>query len=230
MQFGVRVADAPPIVENDGMYLRNFKKGDTVIRLIDEYNDWFMFYEHYMPEQGYFPCTGAKEACPGCTHDSKDVQRASRRFATNAFFVENKYVAPVRIPATLAKKFANRAERNGTITNRDYTVMKTGEGITTEYDVEQEDKYALDMDALREQASDIPAILKANYDAIWGESTAVKKEQSEKAPFDKGEEEEIDEDALMRMTGDELFYLAKRHGISVDDNMTRQEILSEILA
>jgi len=229
MQFGTKVSEAPAMVEGDGQYLRNFKKGDTTIRFLDETDDWIMFYEHYTTEGKSFPCTGVRETCPGCTSDIESMRRAGRKYATNVLLSDNNIVLPFRIPASLAKKLFNRSERNGTMTNRDYTVMKTGSGMETEYDVEQEDKFNVDLDSLRKQGMNIEEILQAQWNSIWGEDAEQKKEQSEQAPFDKGGDVEIDEVTLRRMDADDLYVLAKNNGYSVDDTMNRDQLLAEIL-
>jgi hypothetical protein len=170
LSFGQRKADAPPIMESDGKYLRNFKDGDTVIRFIEEPDDWIVFREHYTTDRRSFPCTEDRDSCPGCTSDVESVQRATRKYGTNVWLVKQDVVLPFRIPMSLAKRVFSRAERNeGVITNRDYVVMKSGKGMDTEYDIESDERYTVNLKDLLVKGLDVQEILSASYDEIWGE-------------------------------------------------------------
>jgi hypothetical protein len=170
LTFGQRKADAPAITEGSGNYLRNFKDGDTIIRFIEEPDDWIVFREHYTTDRKSFPCTEDRDSCPGCTSDIESVQRASRKYATNVWLVKSDLVLPFRIPMSLAKRVFSRAERNeGIVTNRDYVVMKSGKGMDTEYDIEADERYAVSLKELLAKAMDIQEILSESYDEIWGE-------------------------------------------------------------
>lgn len=240
MKFGTKRSEVSESVENGEYkpYLRNFKPGETTVRFIFECDDWIMFWEHFTPEGKSFPCTQERSTCPGCTSDIDSMKRASRKYATNVMLVENNTVLPWRIPVSLSKRLFNRSERNGTITNRDYVIMREGKGLDTEYDVEQDDKYAVELDELRTQAHDIEQVLMTSYNEIWGEEAqkAAKAEkeqkaqeaaQEEKPPFDASEE--IDEETLRKMDRSELIQLAKHHDIKIDVDGSKAEILESIL-
>jgi hypothetical protein len=240
MQFGQKKADAPPLMEGTGNYLRNFKDGDTVIRFIEEPDDWIVFREHYTTDRKSFPCTEDRDTCPGCTSDIESVQRATRKYGTNLWLVKQDLVLPFRIPMSLAKRVFARAERNeGIITNRDYVVMKSGKGMDTEYDIEADERYNVNLKDLLAKAMDIQEILAESYDEVWGtkeDSTLVKAAskpaRERKVYIDDLDEEEkfpsepepaaekdvepvvIDEDALYEMTLIELKDLAERAGVS----------------
>lgn len=230
MKFGTKRADVDESIENGEFtpYLRNFKPGETTVRFLDEVDEWLMFYEHFTPEGKSFPCTQDRKSCPGCTSDNEKMAKGSRKYATNLMIVENNAVLPWRIPVSLAKRLFNRAERNGTITNRDYVIMREGKGLDTEYDVEQDDKYPVDLPELRKQIFDIESVLQSSYDEIWGEKVEkVEPQQEEKPPFDKGEE--IDEADLRKMDKGELIDLADANGIRVDEDGTKGEIIDQII-
>ena len=232
MQFGVRKADAPPI--GDGMYLAGFKDGDTLVRPMEEVEDWLQYFQHFYNKQS-FPCTGDRMTCPACSSDEDDLKKRSVRYATYMYFVEKKYVAAVSVPKTLADKFTNRFEREGTVTNRDYLIMRSGKGFDTSYDLEREDKYEVDMKELHEKIPNtIQEILRAMYDAQWD-----KKEEREiveedgPIPFDEGEviksDVVIDEDEILRMDRDELYDFANENGYKFRSNATRKAMLETIL-
>jgi hypothetical protein len=241
MQFGTKKSDVVDGQMNDGEflpYLRNFREGDNEVRFIEEVDDWTAFAEHYTPEAKSFPCTGDRNTCPGCTSDNEKMARASRKYATNVKLVQNDMVLPFRIPMSLAKKLFNRAERNGSITNRDYIVMREGKGLDTEYDLEQGDKSEANLAELRGKSHDIESILKTSYEEVWGDinDKPKKKEvaqepvQEEKPPFDASGDVEIDEATLRAMSRSDLIALAASNSITVDEDGSKGEILDTILA
>lgn len=235
LQFGQRRADAPAESDNDGRYLRNFKNGEVKVRFLEETEDWIVFREHYLDGKS-FPCTQDKDTCPGCTSDDEDVQRASRKYATNLYLVDVERVLPFRIPVGLANSMDTRSEKNGgTILNRDYVIMRSGKGLETKYDVDSDERYELNTAKLLKEGLDIQELLQESYDEVWGE----KKDPVEKAtsklarskpkaePEDKEDDDEefpskpdeaddnlvIDEDALYEMTVPQLKELAVKVGI-----------------
>lgn len=255
MKFGQRKADAPEEVSSDGMYLRNFKDGEVAVRFLEECDEWIVFREHYTAERKSFPCTGDRDSCPGCTSDDDQVARSSRKYATNVWLPKNNMVLPFRIPITLAKRLFARAERNdGTITNRDYVVMRSGKGLEVEYDVEADDKYNVDLRPLLAQAKDIHEILAASYDEIWGEpkaekTSALAKPKAEpKAKVEKDDAEEafpsepevvsaaasddlvIDEEALYDMGLPELVLLAEKEGLVLPNGSKKSDVIRALIA
>jgi len=211
-------------------YLRNFREGDNIVRFIEEIDDWIVFSEHYAGGKS-FPCTGDRKACPGCTSDDDGVSRASRKYATNLQLVANDKVIPFRVPMSLAKKLFNRAERNGTITNRDYIVMRSGKGLETEYDLEQDEKRPADITSLKAQAHNIEDILASSYEEIWGtDEEAVPDKKEETPPFDKGGATVMTEEELRKMTRAQLVTLGTAEDIKFDNEGSKAEILDAILA
>jgi len=244
MKFGTakkNISEGP----RDADWLRNFKAGDTKVRFIEECDDWIVYREHFM-EGKSFPCTQDRNTCPGCLSTDDQVSRASRKYATNVLMPETGYVVPIKMPVTLVNRLVARAERNnGTITSRDYIIIKDGKGLETTYDVEQDDKYDVDTDALKRQAKDIESILTQSYVDAWGETpndgSAPKpkakpavKEEDEEIPFDAASAKEavsevVDEEAVRKMTKRELVELAKRASISISEDGEREDIIEELL-
>lgn len=170
MPFSVKKSEAPN-AGGDGIYMRAFPKGETVVRFLEEPDDWRLYYEHFIGQQS-FPCTGETDSCPGCTNEVEDVRRRSRKYGTFAFNPKWNDVVPYKLPMTLANRLTNRAEKNdGTLTNRDYVVLKSGEGLRTEYDVDSDEKYSLDIDALRQKApvKTVDEVLEAMFRDVWGD-------------------------------------------------------------
>jgi hypothetical protein len=247
MRFGTAKKDAVDDYSGDGLYLRTFKDGDTTVRFLEETDDWIQFREHYTRDRKSFPCTGDKWSCPGCTSDDEEVSRSSRKYACNVYVVKGGYVAPYRIPITLAKKMFTRSERNdGTVLNRDYTVMKTGKGMDTDYDVEQDDKYTMDVKTLLKDGQDIEEILQASFNEIWGsvDDPKPRANAEESKPEDLPSEAErdsddsdsvqenvvIDEDALYDMELPDLRDLAVKAGVDVKSNARKSDVIRALLS
>lgn len=238
-------------VAGSGDYLRSFGKGETKVRFLEEPEEWFSYREHFTPDNKSFPCTRDRETCPGCTSENEKTQRASRKYATNIYLVKNRQVLPFKIPVSLATRLEARAEKNnGTLLNRDYTVMKSGSGLDTEYDVDQEERYELDIDKLRAQGKDVEEILLASYTEIWGapeDTVKPKKELPKKAPVEdepipealktkaereaeKDEVEEITEEALRAMSRADLQKVYAKAGIDMDQDLSTKELAEDLIA
>lgn len=134
-------------------YLRGIKAGkDLRVRFLQDPTEWLEFAEHYSRGTGFFPCGANEGYCGGCESDDDQMRRAGVKYIAQVLIQHEdgaKDVGEVRalkIPRTLANRLTARAERNGsTLLNRDYTIIRSGSGIDTEYDVETEDKSPLDL-------------------------------------------------------------------------------------
>ena len=166
MEFGQKKKD---IVEA-GDYLRNFPKGETLCRFLYEQDDWDGFREHYTNDNKSFPCTRDRNTCPGCIDPDDKVNRAGRKYATQVYLVKTQKVTAMRIPVSLSDRLAIRAERNGgTLLTRDFVVLKSGSGLDTEYDADSEEKYDLDLNALRAQETiSIQSCWEGAFAEVWG--------------------------------------------------------------
>jgi hypothetical protein len=154
----------------DGVYLRNFRKGDTKVRFLEECNDWHGYFEHYIDGQAV-PCMEMDE-CPSCRSDNDQVSRRSRRYGTFVYLVDQKRVLPFKVGARLSDRLQMRSERNNnTITNRDYIIIRSGIGLDTEYDVDQDERYEVDIAKLWAQRGDkeIEDILAHQFKTVWGD-------------------------------------------------------------
>lgn len=168
-RFGTPAAE---VNDSSGDYLRNLKGGDTKVRFLQEIPVWTGYYEHFLGKQS-FPCTGDRMTCPGCVHDNPEVQKATRRWGTNLLLVESGAVVAMKLPSTLKKKCENRAARNdGSITSRDYILIKEGNGMETTYDIDQDEKYRVNLEDYDESLQDIEEILASMFDEVFGEGTS----------------------------------------------------------
>lgn len=241
MKFGTKVKD---VADTGGeVYLRNFKKGDTEVRFLEEIEDWIQFREHYTREGKSFPCTGDRKECPGCTSSDEAVQRSSNRYVANAVLTKNGAVFAFKMGKTLVDRLATRSERNnGTITSRNYTIIRTGDGLDTEYDVEQGDKDAtIDIKAYKDQIVDVEAILKANFEAAFGKPEKAKKAKADddvppskpvttKASSAQEEDDIIDEDVVRNMNRSQLVRLYEKAGLEPNEDMSTKELAEFLIS
>lgn len=246
MQFGQRKADAPAA---GGDYLRGFKKGETKVRFLDEPDEWIAFREHFTRDRKGFPCTEDKLSCPGCTHGDEEVRKASRKYAAQVLLVKQNVVLPFKIPVSLSDRLAVRAERNGgTLLNRDYVVLRSGDGFDTEYDVDQEDKYPVDLAELKKKITlEIQDCFQESFKEVWGSvedpklvtpkgpseaNNAEDKPPSEPtgATSDPASENELTEAAVRAMEKPDLRKLCDRAEIKWTEDDTKAELLEKIFA
>jgi hypothetical protein len=251
MQFGVRKADAP---EQSGNYLRNFQKGETLVRFLAEVDDWQLFHEHFNAQGRSFPCTNDKDTCPGCTSSNEKMRERKRKYAALLWNVKKDVVLPYRIPVSLSDRMSARSERNGgTILSRDFVVLKSGSGMDTEYDVDQEDKYPVDIaekikaakctiqqaweDAFAENAPD-NALLEGKRKATNAEEMTQTKKDDDLPPSepqtgsDAGAEENLDltEKQVREMSKPALQALCDKAGLVYDSEDTRSELADKLIA
>jgi len=260
VKFGSKFSETDTTTRTNGggggKWIKGFKEGETRIRFLQEFDDdpgWVIYYEHYNPAGSYFPCTGDRDTCPGCTSTNERMKSASRRVAVNALV--GQYQDVYKIPIKLANRLKIRAERNGnTITDRDYVVTRVGMDKDTEYDVESGNAMPIDTSAY--QMLDINAMLQAAFDENWPDfsagqapkrevspppvnvTEALKKTapvvEEKPAPFEgpaggpaDQPEVEITLDQLHAMTPDQLRTLCENNGAHVPDDLaTQQEIIS----
>lgn len=192
-------------------WLTTFKDGDTVVRFLQNTDEMREYWEHWV-DGGSVPCTGDKQSCPACTSDVESHRSASRKYGVTAIDRASGYTKAFKIPVSLYNRLVTREQRNGgTLTTRDYIVIRSGTGFDTEYDVDQGDKYDVDLNDYT--LFDIDEILTSVWEAAYGDSVlpVVAAEDvvaEDKPPFEEavksGDVEVIDEAKLFTMTVKEL--------------------------
>jgi hypothetical protein len=260
MRFGTKKRDVQESEFND-KYLRNFKNGETKVRFLEEPEEWILYQEHFTRDRQSFPCTMDTTSCPGCISEDEQMQRRSRKYGTHLLLVEPNIVLPFKISITLASRLTARAERNnGTIVNRDYLILRSGEGLRTEYDVDADEKYPLDTDALLTKATaSIEEILQDMFTQVWGDPDQYKpkdeyrpkaklssvSKQDDDVPdalklkheregmdvYVPPADDEITEAQIRAMTRSQLIALWKKAGWDgFNDDWNKTEIIDAILA
>jgi hypothetical protein len=238
VKFGTKNKDVPVYSGSD--YIRTLKKGETTLRFLQECDDWVQYREHWTLEGKSFPCTKDRDTCPGCTHPSEKVSRSSRKYAVNVLLKPQDTHMVVKLPVTVANRFEARSERNeGTITNRDYIIIKSGEGLDTEYDVETGDKYEYSFSG---KLYDIEEMLVEMYENATGESVddqtprakakediPPSKPQDQSVSADSEEEVVLTEQQLRQMDLFELQKVLQAADLTMPQVSTQDELVNYIL-
>jgi hypothetical protein len=147
------------------------------------------------------------------------------------------YTKAFKIPVSLYNRLVTREQRNdGDLTTRDYIVIRSGTGFDTEYDVDQGDKY--DVDLADYKLFDIDEILTSVWEAAYGDSVqtvvaAVADEPEEdKPPFEEavksGDVEVIDEAKLFTMTVKELKSVLDTMGVETTSDK-KTDLINAVL-
>lgn len=193
MQFGTKAGEN---VREDikrssggGDWLKTVQDGkDLRVRFLQDPEDWYKFQEHYSDETKFFPCTQNNE-CPGCNSANEKMRKRSRRYAANVLDVKEGKVVALKLPLDLANRVTNKCDRNnGTLLDRDLTLIRSGKGLDTTYDVEMEDRQSLDLS--RYELMEIEPMLANSFAEAFGTAkleevadAAQKRAEEEKPPF-----------------------------------------------
>ncbi len=163
-----------------------YLKPDTDIRLrfFTEPDDWRYYTEHQFQENGRWqnvPCIG--EGCPLC---ESEVGRQSDRILIPVWDVERKKVRLLKAGSRLAQDLLKFYQK-GKLLDRDYNLMREGEGIDTRYLLDAEDKEKRP-EAKKAEAPDLDDILEGWVKSYYsGSGNGPKKSKSK-------DEEEFEED------------------------------------
>ena len=130
-----------------------------------------------------------------------------------------------------------------------------GSGMDTDYDVDQDEKYAIDTAAKLKEGADIDAILEANFREQWGDPEDYARGESKSSGFTADEvdaesrakkaaddvpptesssqsasadDEEIDEEDLYKMSREQLEVVAMKVGVAFD-GMTDTQLIRKII-
>lgn len=162
-----------------------------------------------------------------------------------------------KIPASLIERLIRRSDKNSTITDRDYIIIKTGKALNTEYDVESGDRAQIDLIAYRDQFTSHEKALGDAFVEVWGKLPSDPDDnqdaKSDGPPWEEDakssvgsqdgpppsepqrgkdapvEDEVLGEDEIRDMSKRQLLALSERAGLKVDDPDISQEDLAEFI-
>jgi hypothetical protein len=173
MQFGVKQGEAPVYDPESGTgggsYIKYFKDNETRLRFLEPVHEWTEIWMHFSQNKSRdYPCTGQRSTCPGCNHENEREAKAQKRYIVNAYSPKSEYVDLWKIPASLIDDFIRFETNDGSISARDYTVLKYIKEGRTKYSVDKEDKDAADLSEHQQHMRDHQEALQEAFREVWG--------------------------------------------------------------
>jgi hypothetical protein len=173
MQFGVKQGEAPVYDPESGSgggsYIKYFKENETRLRFLEPVHEWTEIWMHFSQSKSRdYPCTGNKSTCPGCNHENPKESRASKRYIVNALGVKTGYVDLWKIPQSIIDDFLRYEQMDGSISLRDYTVLKFQKDGGTKYSVDKEDRDGLELVEYTKLMKDHQEALADAFREVWG--------------------------------------------------------------
>lgn len=152
------------------IFIQRFKNPETRIRLCQEPNNhpnqMKTMREHYSSRfKESFACPNHRDngvPCVGCADPDSKTRKRNRRFVTNALNDRGELIL-IKMGPDLHKKFVNKRQRMGTVLNCDWIVVKTGSGLTTDYEPWPGEEYPVPMPT---QLIDIDKVLADGYNSV----------------------------------------------------------------
>lgn len=160
-RFGSVEAVKRSLKKGSNTFIKQIPSNDAiVVRFIEEPEEWFGYYEKYSEEaRAYYPLLEGETVGP-------DERRPSFRYLANVVDVAEDRVIPLKLPKDLANRLIARYEKYGTITDRDYELSRSGEGLETMYDCTPEPPKKRTLS--KYEPLDLAKILEDAYDYVFG--------------------------------------------------------------
>lgn len=184
-----------------GGNIQRIPEEGVTVRFLTEADGWVEFTEVY-DGTGYYPLYEGEDV----PHDG----RASTRYLANVLVrgpedhPKKGQVVALKLPKKLAGRVFAKGDRVDTMTDRDYTLSKFGEGTDTEYDVDSEPVSKVNLAKYEDNLLDLAALLaaeRANYDEAQDDdedekpkskaaAKSTNKPKGKPAPADEDDDEE----------------------------------------
>lgn len=140
-----------------GAFIKSIPDGSYTVRFLTEPDEWYGYYEVWLDDvKRYVPKVEGMEIGPD--------QRVTFRYLANALDVDEGKVVPLKVPRDLANRISMRADRYGTITDRDYEITRAGSQKNTVYDITPEEKSPVDL--RRFELHDLEKVLVESYESV----------------------------------------------------------------
>lgn len=140
------------------------KEGAMTVRFLEEPTEWVNYYEHFDGTiRKSYPCIETQ--CPGCATE----ERRTSRYLANALDVEADRVIPLQLPKTLVSSLVAMYERMQTLTDRDIELVRSGEGLDTEYTAIPESPTKRNLG--KYEPHDLSAVLDESFNSVFGGDT-----------------------------------------------------------
>ena len=207
------------------------------VRFITEPDEWIGFDEYFDDTARRFIPMEEGEVLP-------DDERPSRRYLVEAVLIEDDELVPLKLPKSLAGDLFETMKLTGSITDRDFTLAKTGKGMDTRYknfpsspSKRAVDKYKrLDLMAVLESARNDALGLSGSGpfddDDVDDDDEPVAKKPAKKAAKKATKKADSDipsmEDMLALDT-DELRAIAEQAGVEVADGARKGALIDALV-
>lgn len=157
-------------------YINYVPDGTTSVRFLSEIPEWGIFKEYYIKEdKRFYP------VIPGKTDIIPEGVQISRRWLCPVLLVDTDEVVTMKLPKTLVEDLWISHDRNGTVRDRDFDLIRTGEGLKTSYNAYPGDQMKRPLNKY-----DIPDVNEVF--TAWCMETLAELEGNDE---DDGEEEEM---------------------------------------
>lgn len=200
---------------NNGGLKRVPKDEPMIVRFLTEPDEWFEFYEHYDETNKRFVV-----CADDCDYCADDVRTSKRVLAPVLDTAEGK-VEPLALPTSLVSRLLNKYDKYSTMTDRDYELIRTGDGLDTEYDVTPEAPTKMRLS--RFEVPDLQEILESlsgGDDEDEEEDEKPKRRPASRKPDPDDDEDEDDDD-------DDDEFLRPRRGRAVKPKSSPSSSLSK---
>lgn len=169
MAFGSKVGSITDLKKSlekgKGTFIQYIpKNGGITGRFLEEPEEWVSFQEVFdQVKRKSYPVPD--EGMPGYPNPD---DRVSTRYLANFVRAEDDRVIPIQLPKDLANQLVVRYEKYGTVTDRDYELFRSGEGLDTVYGCTPESPTPMKLDKYK--PLDLEKVLEDAYESVWGVS------------------------------------------------------------
>lgn len=115
-----------------GSFIKNVPKDAGItVRFLHEPDEWVKYREYYSEstEPRFFPDVEGMD--PDFV---ADLDKPTTRYLACAVDVEENSVIPIKMPKSLVESLMKKYDKFGTVLDRDYELVKDGEGFDTSYE------------------------------------------------------------------------------------------------
>lgn len=127
----------------DDVWIKGFREGDTRIRFLQPTKDWVTYREHFAQEiKMFMPCSEEPD-CPCCESEYEKTRNRSRKYAVNTLDETGRHGVH-KVGSRMRRVLKGREERLTSITDRDYVISRSGSGMDTVYDIDPGEKYEIE--------------------------------------------------------------------------------------
>ena len=115
-------------------FIRNVPADDGLtVRFLTEPPEWVEYFEWFIPsmEPKFFPDF---EGLPDDVKAESESGKPAKRYLASVVDVSDNSVIPLKMPKTLVDSLMRKYEKYKTIMDRDYELIREGQGMDTKYD------------------------------------------------------------------------------------------------